>query len=162
MPAARPSSACGILSWFVPPALAGEVAREAAAERDALLAAAGEKAPRRRDRLLPPWLAVYFTPALCLLARLPCQEALRSLAGDGAAGLAAPATTALAAARRRLGERPLDLLFRRVAGQLTPSRGPRARAGGLLVTARDGTTLKAPASRRRRRQQGRESSNHVT
>ena len=72
-------------------ALAGEVAREAAAERDALLAAAGEKVPRRRARLLPPWLAVYFTLALCLLARLPYQDALRSLAGDGTAGLAVPA-----------------------------------------------------------------------
>jgi len=46
------SSGCGILSWFVPPALAGEVAREAAAERDAALAAAGEKVPQRRARLL--------------------------------------------------------------------------------------------------------------
>ena len=91
MPAARPPGGCGILSWFVPPALAGEVAREAAAERDAALAAAGEKVPRRRARLLPPWLAVYFTLALCLLARLPYQDALRSLAGDGAAGLAVPA-----------------------------------------------------------------------
>ena len=54
MPAARPSSVCGVLSWFVPPALVGEVAREAAAERDAALAAAGEKVPRRRARLLPP------------------------------------------------------------------------------------------------------------
>jgi len=146
MPAARPSSACGVLSWFVPPALAGEVAREAAAERDALLAAAGEKVPRRRARLLPPWLAVYFTLALCLLARLPYQDALRSLAGDSAAGLAVPATTALTAARRRLGERPLELLFRRVAGQLMPSRDPWARVGGLLVTAWDGTTLKVPAT----------------
>jgi hypothetical protein len=146
MPAALPSSACGVLSWFVPPALAGEVAREAAAERDALLAAAGEKVPRRRTRLLPPWLAVYFTMALCLLARLPYQDALRSLAGDGATGLAVPATTALTAARRRLGERPLELLFRRVAGQLLPSRDPWAMVGGLLVTAWDGTTLKAPAT----------------
>ena len=69
----------GFLSWFVPPVLAGEVAREAAAERDAVLAAAGSKVPRRRARLLPPWLAVYFTLALCLLARLPYQDALRSL-----------------------------------------------------------------------------------
>jgi hypothetical protein len=38
-------------------------------------------------RLLPPHLAVYFTLALCLLARLPYQDALRSLAGDGATGL---------------------------------------------------------------------------
>jgi hypothetical protein len=146
MPAARPWSRCGILSWFVPPALAGEVAREAAAERDAALAAAGEKVPRRRARLLPPSLAVYFTLALCLLADLPYQEALRSLAGDGAAGLAGPATTALTAARRRLGERPLELLFWRVAGVLLPSRDPWATVGGLLVTAWDGTTLKVPAT----------------
>jgi hypothetical protein len=146
MPAARPSSVCGVLSWFVPPALVGEVAREAAAERDAALAAAGEKVPRRRARLLPPWLAVYFTLALCLLARLPYQDVLRSLAGDRATGLAMPATTALTAARRRLGERPLELLFLRVAGQLMPSRDPWARVGGLLVTAWDGTTLKAPAT----------------
>lgn len=146
MPAARPSSGCGILSWFVPPALAGEVAREAAAERDAALAAAGEKVPRRRARLLPPWLAVYFTLALCLLARLPYQDVLRSLAGDRATGLAVPATTALTAARRRLGERPLELLFWRVTGVLLPSRDPWATVGGLLVAAWDGTTLKVPAS----------------
>jgi Transposase DDE domain/Insertion element 4 transposase N-terminal len=146
MPAARPSSRYGILAWFVPPSLAGEVAREAAAERDAALAAAGGKVPRRRVRLLPPWLAVYFTLALCLLARLPYQDALRSLAGDGAAGLAVPSTTALTAARRRLGERPLELLFRRVAGVLLPSRDPWATVGGLLVAAWDGTTLKVPAT----------------
>jgi len=146
MPAARPPGRCGILSWFVPPALAGEVAREAAAERDAALAAAGEKVPRRRARLPPPWLAVYFTLALCLLARLPYQDALRSLAGDGASGLAVPATTALTAARRRLGERPLELLFQRVAGVLLPSRDPWATVGGLLVAAWDGTTLKVPAT----------------
>jgi Insertion element 4 transposase N-terminal len=104
MPAARPPGGCGILSWFVPPALAGKVAREAAAERDAALAAAGQKVPQRRARLLPPWLAVYFTLALCLLARLPYQDALRSLAGDEASGLAAPATTALTAARQARGK----------------------------------------------------------
>ena len=146
MPAAGRSGGCGILSWFVPPALAGEVAREAAAERDAVLAAAGEKVPRRRARLLPPWLAVYFTLALCLLARLPYQDALRSLAGDGAAGLAVPASTALTAARRRLGDRTLELLFWRVAGVLLPSRDPWATVCGLLVAAWDGTTLKVPAS----------------
>ncbi len=138
--------ATGVLSWFVPPALAGEVAREAAAERDAALAAAGEKVPRRRARLLPPWLAVYFTLALSLLARLPYQDALRSLAGDRATGLAVPATTALTAARRRLGERPLEPLFWRVAVVLLPSRDPRATVCGLLVAAWDGTTLKAPAT----------------
>jgi hypothetical protein len=47
-----PLARAGLLSWFVPPVLAGEVAREAAAERDAVLAAAGGKVPRRRARLL--------------------------------------------------------------------------------------------------------------
>jgi FxLD family lantipeptide len=56
--------------------------------------------------------------ALCLLARLPYQDALRALAGDGLTGLAAPAATALTAVRRRLGERPLELLFWRVTGVL--------------------------------------------
>src|ERR1035438_7543181 len=92
------------------------------------------------------WLAVHFTLALCLLACLPYQDALRSLAGDGAAGLAVPASTALTAARRRLGDRPLELLFWRVAGVLLPSRDPWATVRGLLVVAWDGTTLKAPAS----------------
>jgi Insertion element 4 transposase N-terminal len=91
-------------------------------------------------------LAVYFTLALCLLARLPYQDALRSLAGDGATGLAVPATTALTAARRRLGERPLELLFWRVTGVLLPSRDPWTTVGGLLVAAWDGTTLKVPAT----------------
>src|SRR5580693_5999472 len=68
------------------------------------------------------------------------------LAGEGGAGLAVPASTALTAARRRLGERPLELLFWRVAGVLLPSRDPWATVCGLLVVAWDGTTLKVPAS----------------
>src|ERR1039458_10567730 len=84
---APPWAGAGLLSWFVPPVLAAEMAREAAAERDAVLAAAGGKVPRRRARLLPPWLAVYFTLGLCLLGCPPYQDGLRSLGGDGAARL---------------------------------------------------------------------------
>jgi hypothetical protein len=142
---ARPGA--GLLSWFVPPGLADEVAAQARAERDAALAASGAKAPRLRARLLPPRLALYFTLALCLSAHLPYQEVLRPLAGPLAlAGRVVPATTALTAARRRLGERPLELLFRRVTGVLLPSREGWATACGLLVVAWDGTSLKAPAS----------------
>ena len=89
---AQPWAGAGLLSWFVPPVLAGEVAREAAAERDAVLAAAGGKVPRRRARLLPPWLAVYFTLALCLLVRKVFAENVRrrgagfSTAGSGTHG----------------------------------------------------------------------------
>jgi hypothetical protein len=129
------------LSWFVPRALAEEVTAQARAEQDAALAAAGQRVPRRRVRLLPPWLALYFTLALCLLASLPYQEVMRALSGR-----ASPASTALAAARRRLGERPLELLFWRVAGPLVTWREPWAMCGDLLLVAWDGTTVAAPAS----------------
>ena len=147
MPAARPSTGCGVLCWFVPPALAGEVTAQARAEQDAALAAAGKGVPRRRVRLLPPAVALYFTLALCLSASLPYREVMRSLAGPLAlAGWAVPASTALTAARRRLGERPLELLFWRVAGPIVTWREPWAACGGLLLVAWDGTTLAAPAS----------------
>jgi Transposase DDE domain/Insertion element 4 transposase N-terminal len=142
MPAARLPGGPGVLSWFVPPGLADEVAAQAAAERDAALAAAGEKVPRRRVRLLPPRVALYFTLALCLSARLPYREVMRSLAGP----VPVPAATALTAARRRLGERALELLFWRVAGPLVTWREPWALACGLQLVAWDGTTLAAPAS----------------
>src|SRR5215831_9232374 len=82
MPAAVPSirgkALCGVgaglLSWFVPLALAGEVTAQARAEQDAALAAAGGKVPRRRVRVLPPQVALYFTLALCLSASLPYCE----------------------------------------------------------------------------------------
>lgn len=146
-----PGIGAGVLSWFVPPGLADEVAAQARAEADAALAAAGGKAPRRRVRSLPGRVTVYFTLAMCLSASLPYQEVLRSLAGPAAdalalAGWAIPASTAITAARRRLGERALELLFWRVAGPLVTWREPWALCGDLLLVAWDGTTLAAPAS----------------
>jgi hypothetical protein len=61
----------------------------------------------------------------------------------GAPGAAATALTGL---RRRLGPRPLELLFQRVAGALSPGAAPWSHACGLLLVAWDGTTLKLPAS----------------
>ena len=54
--------------------------------------------------------------------------------------------TALTGLRRRLGPRPLELLFQAVAGALSPGTAPWSHACGLLLVAWDGTTLKLPAS----------------
>ena len=54
-----------------------------------------------------------------------------------------PATTALTGVRRRIGEKPLESLFRRVCPALSPGRAAWSHAGGLLVVAVDGTTVSA-------------------
>src|SRR3984957_8668650 len=56
------------------------------------------------------------------------QDVLRGVAG--APGAAATALTGL---RRRLGPRPLELLFQMVAGALSPGREPWSHACGLLA-----------------------------
>jgi hypothetical protein len=140
-----------VLSWFVPPGLADEVTGRARAERDAVLAAAGEKVPRARFRSLPARLGVYFTLGLCLYSHLPYAWVLRGLSSGlegalAAAGWSVPAPTALTGLRRRLGERPFELLFKHVAGSLCPGREPWSLVCGLLAVAWDGTTVKVPAS----------------
>jgi hypothetical protein len=136
----------GVLPWFVPAGLADEVlalAREAAAAEAAAVSAAG--LPLTRLRLLPARLGLYFVLGLCLSSGLPYRRVLGGLcglpAGQGAA------STALTALRRRLGARPFELLFSRVASSLAPpGQAPWSHALGLLLTAWDGTTLKVPAS----------------
>src|ERR1700721_311190 len=53
---------------------------------------------------------------------------------------------ALPGVRRRIGERPLESLFRRVCSALSPGTAPWSHAGGLLAVAWDGTTVAAEAS----------------
>ena len=60
-----------------------------------------------------------------------------------AAGWQVPATTALTGVRRRVGERPLESVFRRLCSALSPGRAPWSHLGGLLVVAVDGTTVGA-------------------
>jgi hypothetical protein len=62
--------------------------------------------------VLPPWLAVYFTLALCLLARLPYQDALRSLAGDGAAAEDSSAAAIVPAAAAIVPAMPHSIMVR--------------------------------------------------
>ena len=132
LPRFAPGAGLGVLAWLVPPGLAREVVEAARA---------GPAPPARRLRLLPPLLGVYFTLALCLFSSLPYRDVLRGLPGAPDA-----AATALTGLRRRTGPGPLELLFRKVAGALSPGTAPWSHACGLLLVAWDGTTLKLPAS----------------
>ncbi len=130
----------GVPSRWVTPGLVDEV-----------LAEAGEGAAGRRFRALPGRLGVYFVLGLCLLSDRPYRQVLEDLAAGlgrvlAAAGWQVPASTALTGLRRRLGERPFELLFRRLAGPLGAGREPRSRICGLLAVAWDGTAVKVPAS----------------
>ena len=137
----------GVLSRFVTPALVDEVLAEAAL---AVVAAGGT--PRRaRLRVLPDRVGVYFVLGLCLFSGSPYAEVLRELVSGlhgvlRAAGWRVPASTALTAARRRLGEPPFELLFSRLCGTLSPGTAPWSHICGLLAVAWDGTTVKAAAS----------------
>jgi transposase IS4-like protein/DDE family transposase len=128
----------GVLSRWVTPGLVDEVLAEAGV-------AGG------RFRALPGRLGVYFVLGLCLLSGRPGRAVLEDLAAGldgelGAAGWQVPAPTALTKVRRRLGERPFELLFRRLAGPLGAGAAPWSHIGGLLAVAWDGTTVTAPAS----------------
>ena len=118
---------------------------------DEVLAEAGLDPGGQRFRALPARLGVYFVLGLCLFSGLPYREVLRRLAGGlarplAAAGWQVPASTALTGVRRRLGEKPFELLLGRLCGTLSPGRAPWSHVCGLLAVAWDGTTVTAPAS----------------
>jgi hypothetical protein len=125
--------ACGVLAWFVPAGLADGVlalAREAAAAEAA--AASAPELPLTRLRLLPARLGLYFVLGLCLSSGLPYRRVLGGLCGLPAGEEAA--STALTALRRRLGARPFELLFARVASALAPpGQAPWSHAFGEPV-----------------------------
>jgi hypothetical protein len=130
----------GVPARWVTPELADEV-----------LAEAGQDAAGQRFRALPARLGVYFVLGLCLHADKPYRAVLGELtAGLGgelrAAGWRVPAATALTKLRRRLGEKPFELLLRRLCCSLSPGRAPWSHICGLLAVAWDGTTVRASAS----------------
>jgi hypothetical protein len=91
---------------------------------------------------------VYFVLGLCLFSAKPYLDVIGQVtaglrAALAAAGWAPPATTALSRARARVGEKPLEAVFRRVCSALSPGRSPWSHLGGLLVVAVDGTTISA-------------------
>jgi hypothetical protein len=128
----------GVLGWVVAPDLVDEAVGDGLAWE-------------MRLRALPSRLGVYFVLGLCLFSHLPYGQVLRELTSglEGAltaAGWQAPASTALTGARRRIGEKPLESLFRRVCSALSPGRSPWSHVCGLLAVAWDGTTVAAEAS----------------
>jgi hypothetical protein len=132
----------GVPARWITPGLVDEVLAEAGR---------GGVPGGRRFRALPGRLGVYFVLGLCLHAGKPYREVLKDLtAGLGgvlaAAGWQVPASTALTKLRRRLGEKPFELLLGRLRGALSPGKAPWSHICGLLAVAWDGTTVKAPAS----------------
>jgi Insertion element 4 transposase N-terminal/Transposase DDE domain len=128
----------GVLSWVVSPDLVDEAVGDGLAWE-------------MRLRLLPSRFGVYFVLGLCLFSGWPYGQVLRELTCGletvlAAAGWQVPATTALTAVRRRIGEAPLESLFRRVCSALSPGRSPWSHVCGLLAVAWDGTTVAAEAS----------------
>jgi hypothetical protein len=123
----------GVLTYVVPPGLVDEAVGDGLAWE-------------MRLRSLPARFTAYFVLGLCLFTGEPYQEVARKVtrgleAALAGAGWRCPATTALTAARARLGEEPLRSLFTRLCSGLSPGTAPWSHVGGLLAVAWDGTTL---------------------
>jgi uncharacterized protein (DUF1778 family) len=123
----------GVLTHVIPPGLVDEAVGDGLAWE-------------MRLRSLPARVTAYFVLGLCLFTADPYPAVIGKVTGGlkhvlAAAGWARPAPTALTAARRRLGEKPLESVFRRLCPALSPGTAPWSHACGLLVVAWDGTSL---------------------
>jgi hypothetical protein len=116
----------GVLTYVIPPGLVDEAVGDGLAWE-------------MRLRLLPARVTVYFTLGLCLFSGTSYAGVFAQVTSG--LGLASPASTALSAARRRLGEKPLESLFRRLCAPLSPGTAPWSHVAGLLAVAWDGTTV---------------------
>ena len=106
-------------------------------------ALASTRTTQQRLRELPSRVVVYLLIAAGLFAELGyCQVWARLVAGLDGIPVAAPSSSALAQARRRVGPAPLAAVFRLLAG---PAAGA-ARWRTLLVCAIDSTTMFVPDS----------------
>jgi hypothetical protein len=128
----------GVLTWVITPDLVDEAVGDGLAWE-------------MRLRSLPSRLGVYFVLGLCLFSYLPYGQVLREMTcglepGLAAAGWRVPAATALTGVRRRVGDRPLESLFRRLCPAPAPGRSRWSHICGLLAVAWDGTTVEAQAS----------------
>ena len=128
----------GVVSYVLTPELADE-------------AVADGLAWEMRLRSVPARLGVYFVLGLCLFSGQPYQEVARRLVSGlegplAAAGWRVPVPRALPGVRRRVGERPLEALFGKVAGAVSPGQAAWSHLGGLLVAAWDGTCVQVADS----------------
>jgi len=110
---------------------------------DAVLAETGAR--EKRVRLLPARVMVYFLLALALFERGSYRAVWGKLTAHlPAAVFVRPAVSSLVRARRRLGARPLKLLFQTLAGPVGERGRPGVRYRGLRTVAVDGTSLHVP------------------
>ncbi|MET7458716.1 transposase domain-containing protein [Streptomyces sp. NPDC005574] len=110
---------------------------------DAVLAETG--AQEKRVRLLPARVMVYFFLALALFEHCSYRAVWGKLTMHlPAAVLVRPAVSSLVRARRRLGARPLKLLFHTLAGPVGERGRPGVLYRGLRTVAVDGTSLHVP------------------
>jgi Insertion element 4 transposase N-terminal/Transposase DDE domain len=123
----------GVLTYVITPGLVDEAVGDGLAWE-------------MRLRSLPARFTAYFVLGLCLFTSEPYQGVARQVTAGieallAAAGWKCPSSTALSAARGRLGEEPLRSLFRRLCSALSPGTAPWSHACGLLAVAWDGTSL---------------------
>ncbi len=124
----------GVLTRVFPPELV-----------DGVVAEAGRT--ERRHRLLPARVVVYYVLAMALFADSSYEEVMRQLV-EGLAwdsgwreSWEVPSKVAIYKARQRLGQEPLELLFRAVAGPLASDATRGAFYRGLRLMSLDGTCL---------------------
>ena len=115
---------------------------------DEVIAATGSR--EKRSRLLPSHVVVYYVLAMALFFGEGYEEVMRRLVGglrflrNWSGQWKVPTTSAISQARARLGEAPLEELFRRVA---VPMARPGTRGAWFRswrVMAIDGVVLDAP------------------
>lgn len=113
-----------------------------------VLAETGRASERRRD--LPAHVMVYYVIALALYRSEASREVLRVLL-EGLKALLGLAVTiepagksGISQARSRLGEAPLEQLYRKVVGPIATPQTQGAFYRGRLTVAVDGTTLEVP------------------
>jgi len=122
---------------------------------DDVLAETGTVQARVRD--LPSRVVVYLLLAAGLFAECGYRQVwARLTAGLDGLAVAAPTSSALAQARRRIGVKPLAALFALLAG---PAAGAQ-RWRGLLLCAIDGTTMSVPDSPANLAAYGRQTGSH--
>lgn len=108
----------------------------------------GMPVTRRRVRLLPARVVVYFLLAMGLFPKVGYRSVFDKLvAGLDGLGLTTPSTGALRQARRRVGTAPLRALFELLAGPLAWPRTPGVCWRGLRPVAIDGTEVAIPDSK---------------
>lgn len=124
----------GALTRWIPPALVDEV-----------LEATGRR--EQRVRLLPARVVVYFVLAMGLFTDCGYRRVWTALtAGWPRTVVADPSAAALRQARRRLGAKPLALLFDRLRGPVGTAGTPGVFWRNLRLVAWDGTCLEVPDS----------------